>query len=638
MKIEHLPASFLKLAICLLQFSICNSLVFADPTPLPKPAESAVDPGRPWLPPFGLDRVGHDPSLVFDADALARSDQPSHPVDLGTIFTPRGWLLLGPGQSASVEVAAISRDKGVPAARVQAWFESSPGKRAETLIPMGQGERVSCRLPLDRIKGRDAKDILRVSITDGGGAELWHKKIPVMRVANPPKLPEFGATELKLRYDLPIIVNSSETGQLDMGKIGTLDYEKGWDPKLNDVVVSLPGGARFVFWRGSSYIPFWAGPNNTGFCYEWAETGPPPDGFVDSVEPLMDKELRYGRVEIVESTPARVHVRWTYQSTDFNYKVWGDQAVEDFYFYPDGYGTRALSLKKNPATQYELSEFIILSAPGMRPFEFIPREAVEMAYLSDGGKHTFRFPADEAAPDRPAYLYKADRAEPVVYRIRSHKNDKQTALYFHPSKDHFPMLQFGSFYEKGVMVTPAYWGSHWPLLRGKSTGYKIDDLADRTPAHNSLMSWAQNRKPDSDSRGTLTTIDTLGRSAPMVVEKYVWLIGMTADPDPRVIQWCKSFAQPPAIEAGGATLDWDTYIPARRAIRLRVNAKNVSLLIKPGEITINPVFELLSTPGKLKALRLDGRTLGRGDYAWDGQTLWINATISQPQKLEIEFR
>ena len=51
----------------------------------------------------------------------------------------------------------------------------------------------------------------------------------------------------------------------------------------------------------------------------------------------MDKELRYGKVEIVEATSAQIHVRWTYQSTDFEYKVWGDQAVEDYYFYPDGF-------------------------------------------------------------------------------------------------------------------------------------------------------------------------------------------------------------------------------------------------------------------------------------------------------------
>ena len=68
----------------------------------------------------------------------------------------------------------------------------------------------------------------------------------------------------------------------------------------------------------------------------------------DCVEPLQDKELRYGRVEIVESTPARVHVRWSYQSCDLDYKVGGNFAVEDYYFYPDGFGTRVLTLTANP--------------------------------------------------------------------------------------------------------------------------------------------------------------------------------------------------------------------------------------------------------------------------------------------------
>jgi hypothetical protein len=51
-----------------------------------------------------------------------------------------------------------------------------------------------------------------------------------------------------------------------------MDYAKAWDSSLNDVVVSLPNGSRYVFWRGSSYIPFWAGQHNTGMSYEWAET------------------------------------------------------------------------------------------------------------------------------------------------------------------------------------------------------------------------------------------------------------------------------------------------------------------------------------------------------------------------------
>ena len=141
---------------------------------------------------------------------------------------------------------------------------------------------------------------------------------------------------------------------------------------LEDIVVALPGGGRFVFWRGASYVPFWASPMGTGLSYEWAESGPLPGGFVDSVEPLMDKELRYGRAEIVESTASRVHVRWTYQSTDFNYKVWGDAAQEDFYFYPDGYGTRILTLKSALDPKYELSEFIVVAPQDAYPLDFLP--------------------------------------------------------------------------------------------------------------------------------------------------------------------------------------------------------------------------------------------------------------------------
>jgi len=66
-------------------------------------------------------------------------------------------------------------------------------------------------------------------------------------------------------------------------------------------------------------------------------------------------------VEILESSTARVHVRWSYQSCDFKYKIWGDSAVEDFYFYPDGFGTRVLTLQSALDSDYELSEFIILT-------------------------------------------------------------------------------------------------------------------------------------------------------------------------------------------------------------------------------------------------------------------------------------
>ena len=209
-----------------------------------------------------------------------------------------------------------------------------------------------------------------------------------MLVQKPPRWPRFGATYTRLRYDAPISVRDPRTGTFS-----SLKYEDGWAPARSGRGGLLPQrAARFVFWRGSSYIPFWAGKYNTGACYEWAEVISRLKDAVDCVEPLMDKELRYGRVEIVESTAARVHVRWTYQSTDLHYKVWGDEAVEDYYFYPDGFGTRVLTLKSDPANDYELSEFIILTPQGTYPFEVLPETLVDMIGR-DGRKWTYHVPS-----------------------------------------------------------------------------------------------------------------------------------------------------------------------------------------------------------------------------------------------------
>src|SRR5262249_38658316 len=62
---------------------------------------------------------------ALEADAEARRDRLINPVDLGMILFPADWLLLGPGQEAIVDVAAVSRDRDIQGARAAAWFESS---------------------------------------------------------------------------------------------------------------------------------------------------------------------------------------------------------------------------------------------------------------------------------------------------------------------------------------------------------------------------------------------------------------------------------------------------------------------------------------------------------------------------------
>ena len=177
------------------------------------------------------------------------------------------------------------------------------------------------------------------------------------------------------------------------------------------------------------------------------------------------------------------------------------------------------------------------------------------------------------------------------------------------------------------MVTPAYWGSHWPLARGNTTGWTIDDRITLTPSHNSILSWGlDNQTPLKMS--TVQTIDTLGRSKLMTMQQYVWLIGMTEMPDARLLEWAHSFKNPPSLELKGARLEQDvSFVSERRAIRLTVEDPSVTITLKPTVRCINPVFELRSAPKVLRSVRIGDRGLGLREFAWDGHVLWINADI-----------
>lgn len=563
----------------------------------------------------------------FEAEAVARPDKVINPVDLGAILVPADWLLLAGGQKAYVTVAALNRTNDISAARTTAWYNSSPQNKVNEPLSLAQGKRAQKDLTLPACSKTLENDILHISIEDAEGKELWHKQIQVMIVPKQPTWPVFGAVKTKLRYDSPIlnIVN---------GRNDSINYDKAWAPEFEDLVVFLPNGSRWVFWRGTSYIPIWAGKYNTGLSYEWAERASPNIGFADCPEPLMDKELRYSRVEIIESTPARIHIRWSYQSCDFNYKVNGDLAVEDYYFYPDGFGTRVLTLTCIPEAEYELSEFIILSPQGAFPLNFIPFEPVEIISVVTGEKVAIHLPEWFA-------LVQADIAwrkvkDPAVYRVKLHKNDPVSAISFNPQLTSKPATTFGALYDNGYLVTPAYWGGHWPLSRGFNTMWKINESIWSGPAHNSLMSWAIER-PKPIRSAIVETKDAFGILKAMKMETWVWLIGMSDANDDVLLQIAKSFAQPPSLELSGAKPDSEPYTSERRALRLVVENKAVTIMIKPDSWCVNPVFELQNAPKTLQEVKLGDKTLTTDKYAWDGHTLWLNATIRQPEMLKLRF-
>ena len=393
----------------------------------------------------------------------------------------------------------------------------------------------------------------------------------------------------------------------------------------------MPNGSRFVFWRGAAYTPFWAGKHNTGLNFEFAEAPRRPDG-LDCIDAASDKELRRSRVEIIESTAARVHVRWTAQPCDLNYKVWGETATEDFYFYPDGFGSRTVTLQTEPKAKYEIEELLILTPPAGYPLRVLPENLVDVLFR-DGSKRELKYPLLAQEPD---YEKLMSGERPPLYRIRFGAREPLSAIYFNPGWTRLPVMALRPFYSQGQMVTPFYWGNHLPLARRKPTGHNIDDLAAMTPAHNAMMSWGYRRPQPLESR-TAEMPDALGVTRKMQVEKWAWLIGLSDADDTRLLEWSRSFANPPRVEAEGAGLQMPSYNTERRATLLAVEKPIVSLAIKPTTPCVHPVFELHKAPKALARIELNGNPLTAHDYAWDGRTLWLNTTLRRETSLKLVF-
>jgi hypothetical protein len=101
------------------------------------------------------------------------------------------------------------------------------------------------------------------------------------------------------------------------GKFGAyythLKYDPDWDEPWRvgdhpDIIIRFEdGGHKFVFWRGTSYIPCWVTDNGIWYTNEFVERrgwhSPNTEG---CVEPMSDKQCQYSQVRIIESNEARV--------------------------------------------------------------------------------------------------------------------------------------------------------------------------------------------------------------------------------------------------------------------------------------------------------------------------------------------
>ena len=87
-----------------------------------------------------------------------------------------------------------------------------------------------------------------------------------------------------------------------------------------DIVVTfdkLPG--RYVLWHGVGYIPMMVTENGRWYSNEFNETW-----WRGCCEPMSDKKMMFGRVHILEQSPARVVLRWRYPLSNIFYGIYGE--------------------------------------------------------------------------------------------------------------------------------------------------------------------------------------------------------------------------------------------------------------------------------------------------------------------------
>jgi hypothetical protein len=250
-----------------------------------------------------------------------------------------------------------------------------------------------------------------------------------------------------------------------------------------DVLVRFDdGGHKFVFWRGTSYIPCWVTENGIWYTNEFCETS--EGGTEGCAEPISDKQTRYSHVRVLESTDARVVVHWRYALTDVHYRIahpdpktgWPDWADEYYTIYPDAVAVRKIVLwTSRPDVWHELQEAIILNPPGTRPEDNLEIAALSIANL-DGKAADYVW----SEPGNPRLTEPVPNACIEVINLKS---PRRPFLMIAPEEasigifgGHAPGSRFN-------------WWDHWPISQDK-TWTRVATSSER-PSHTSL-SWIAN--------------------------------------------------------------------------------------------------------------------------------------------------
>jgi hypothetical protein len=428
------------------------------------------------------------------------------------------------------------------------------------------------------------------------------------------------------------------SGPKGVGRFGayyeTLKYDPAWDSLWKiadhaDVLVRFDEfDHRFVFWRGTSYIPHWATYAGAWYTNEFFERRGHLGGCNSMCEPMSDKQCRYSHVRIIESTDARVVVHWRYSPVDLDYLQpyrdkmtgWGDWVDEYYTIYPDSVGVRKATIHTGSPLEHwiEYQEAIVINQPGTMPEENINYDAVTFANLQ-GESKTFIW-TEKGGPDFD------DAPKQPCIQLINFKN---------------PYKPFSVVNPDGVRIKPYsgqdgdshfHWWSHWPVAQEKSDTTVAESAVN--PSHSSLShtTWKQ------------YTQEGISRT-------WIMLHGMTNKPAAELAPLAKSWLSAPWMRLRSGAFRAKGYDQTQRAYVLACEKRGkpskleLGLTASAQSPVVNPAFVVQDWGASGASLRIDGKRVARGrDFRFghhrtvesNDLVVWFKLETTEPVRITIE--
>lgn len=411
----------------------------------------------------------------------------------------------------------------------------------------------------------------------------------------------YNQADLKAAPSLPD--RTLPTGPKEVDRFGavntSLKYYPAWDAPWHvgdnaDVILQYDESpCKFIFWRGTNYIPNFVTENgiwfNNAFNEGWNEHG--------SCEPMSDKRNTYSTVKIIENNDARAVIQWRYGLVDVanNFAFedpntgWGDWVEETYYMYPDMTGIRKDILYSNaPRAAHEWQESIMVLSPGQTPEDILEYGALTLVNMQ-GETKTYSWEHEV-----PPFLPK----EPASANIKliNTKSDYKPFSIVRPQDNPYPDIYAGEI-RRDVSVFP--WWNHWPVAT-KPTDGRYAFYADR-PAHSSLSHWHWDAYEMTDNSVT-----------------KLMLVGMTKGTSEDLLNLAKSWTNAPEIHHQDPKIKKAVYDQTEKSyvidlsepvteLRFEIRANNESPLH-------NPAFIISNWGDSDISLQLNGKKMEKSSY------------------------